>query len=380
MTEGAGGDATATVSGERLLLRRYRRRAFDSLVVEGVLPTFLLWAVVVIVRSGPVDYRWFPVLACITAAYWALLVLPVFVVRLTLGRRMVLALSPDGIESLSPSAGLVPWQDIAGVRAVRRLTGRRVKVTRRGGSSMLLYAPRSGWLPDPRFERDLAELREWAVRHGARIDPGKSHQLEPRRLRSPMTVAGLILVAILVAAGLRVADRGVIWPWTPITSGVTDACPALEAAGLERHWPADSRERAVDENRDFGRMQLSECRWGNTFGTDPEPFDLLVVTISRYEPDSASSAVAKAARGYDFDRARMSSSRSLAGVGDEAVFSADAGSVAVAARKANSTVFMWANLDSQDRAEEAATSALQALTAAMIADFRLESTERREGG
>ncbi|MEU4624735.1 hypothetical protein AB0G04_32780 [Actinoplanes sp. NPDC023801] len=380
MKEAAENDATVTAGGERLSLRRHSRRAFDALVVEGVLPTFLLWAVVVIVRSGPVDYRWFPALAGITAAYWALLVLPAFVIRLVTARRTSLTLSRDGIEGLSPSAALVRWQDVAGVRAVRRLTGRRVQVTKRGGASMLLHAPRSGWLPDPRFERDLAALREWAVRHGAPIDPGKPHPREPRRLWSPMTIAGLVLVALLVAAGLRTVDRGVVWPWTPIASGVTGACPALEAAGLGRHWPADTREHVLDETRDFGRLHLSECRWHSPFGTDPAPFDLLVVTVARHGPGPESSAVASAARSHDAERAAMSAPRPLTGVGDEAVVISDAGLVVVAARKANVTVVMWANLDSHDRAQNAATSALRVLTTAMMADVRLDSTERRGDG
>ncbi|BCY09506.1 hypothetical protein [Actinoplanes sp. L3-i22] len=379
-----------TGGGERLQLRDRRRRAFDLLLVEGLLPPVLLLAGVVIVRSGPADYRWLPALAGITAGYWGLLVLPAFVVRRTLGRRRSSALTPVGIEGLSPSSrGLILWPEVAGIRAVWRPTGRRVRVVGKDGQAVLLSGPRSGWLPDRHFDRELAELREFAVRRGAAIVTG-----EPVRTRSPLVAAGLILVAVLTVAAGRVADRGAVLPWTPVAASADAACPALDAAGLNSRWPADTREFFGREEKRYDIEDYSRCRWRKPDHLDlrigDPPFRYLTVTIGRFKPDAASSAVAWAVGGYDDYRTKVAGAEPLAGVGDEAVIGAvpddepnlgpTDDEVRVLARKGNVMVYLTLERNSVGGSSMAETrSTAQTLVAAMLAGVPLDSTELRLG-
>ena len=331
-------------------------------MLEAVLPVVLVLAGAVIIGSGPVDHQFVRWLTATAAGIAALLTVPPFVLRLALGRRVSVALGPDGIDSGLPQPGRIPWSEVISLHPVWRLSDRQVLLTRRSGPPVRLYAPRgSAWLPDPAFRRDVDRLRQWSARHGSTVE-------QSERPRWRVAAAALVVLAVLATAGVRAVQREVIWPWTPTAAQVTAACPALQSAGLERFWPAATRSLERDEQDRLDLGEYSYCWWVGR-GQDA-PYLRLSAVVRRHKAFSQFSSIAMAVDSYHSDRSAESSPDPVSGLGDEAFLSSSDAEVLVAARRANVTVSIDVDLDLRRRQE--AETAARALTAAILADVRLE--------
>jgi hypothetical protein len=366
---------TAAPGGEALVLRRRRRWAVEHLLQEATTALLVVLAGAVILGSTPLDYQYLRWLVESVAGIVALVTVPPFVLRLVPGRRVSVVLASDGICNGLPGPGRIPWSDVAGLQAVGRLAGRHVRLTRRSGPAVKLYAPYgSGWLPDPAFRRETAALQQWAARHGVETEPAG------RQRRWPATAIAMAILAVLTTAGIRAADRGVIWPWTPTASRVTAACPALQAAGLDAFWPAATRTLERDEQDRLDIGEYSYCWWVSRLGrTQDAPYIRLSAVLRRHSAYAMFSPIAIAINGYNSDRTAESSPQPVPGLGDEAFISSADDEVLVEARRANVTVSIGVDLDlrrpevtaHRHEAEDAA------LTAAVLADIRLgEGTAR----
>jgi hypothetical protein len=348
-----------------LVLRRRRRHAVERLVLEAVAALLAALVVGVFFGSGPVDYRACSRLTATAAGIAAVFLIPLFVLRLTLSRRVIVVLTRDGIDS-----GLqrIAWSDVAGLRTVGRSAGRRVLVERRDGTAVTLYAPKGpGWLPDPAFRHEIAAVRRWAARHDTRFEDDG-----PDR-RRPAATGVLAVVAVLVA-GVWTADRGVIWPWMPTASAVSAACPALQAAGLDRFWPADTRtlERDEDDRLDLG--EYTYCSWAIRPGRlHDAPYLRLSAVVRRHDAYGFYSPIAMAVTSHHSDRAAASTPQLLPGLGDEAFISAADDDVLIAARRANVTVSI--DLDLEPRHPNQARTTALTLTTAILAGIRLGETD-----
>ncbi|RSM51571.1 hypothetical protein DMB66_41610 [Actinoplanes sp. ATCC 53533] len=359
---------TAAPNGEALVFRWRRRRAVESFVLQAVPALLVPLAGGVILGSGPVDYRFYGWLAESAATIAAVLTVPWFLLHLALGRRVSVVLTPDGIQTGLPRPGLIRWSEVVSLRTVWRLAGRHVLLTRRSGPAVRLYTPRgSGWLPDRRFRRELAELRVWADRYGARIEQGSQD-----RRRTAAAVA-VVILAVLATGGVRAADRGVIWPSAPTASLVPVACPALQAAGLDRLWPADTRTLDRDEQDRHQLGEYSYCGWVRR-GPDA-PYIRLSAVVRRHDGFAMSSPIAMAVRSYTSERAAESSPEPVSALGDEGFVSSAADEVLVVARRANVTVSI--DLVMEPRDPEEAEAASRELTAEILAGIRLGDGPRR---
>jgi hypothetical protein len=367
----AGGDVTAAPGGNTLVFRRRRRLAVESLALGAALTLLTVLAGFVIVGSGPVDYLACGWLAATAAGTTVVLLVPLFVLRLALDRRISVALTPDGIVTGLPGPDRIAWADVVRLGTVWRLAGRQVLLKRRSGPAVRLDAPRgSGWLPDPTFGRELAGFREWATRHGASVEVGGQGR------RWSAVVIALVVLAVLTAAGVRAADRGVIWPSTPTASRVTAACPALQAAGLDRVWPAATRTLERDEQDRLDLGEYSYCWWVRRPGRAQDaPYLRLSAVVRRHRAFAQSSPITMAVNSYTSDRAAQSSPEPVPGLGDDAFARSADDEVLVAARRANITVAIDIDLDLRHRQE--AEAAARALVAAILADIRLDGEQSR---
>ncbi|HWS31937.1 MAG TPA: hypothetical protein VN408_04250 [Actinoplanes sp.] len=357
---------TATDSGERLSLRRQRRWAYDLLIVGGVLPPVLVFTGAMFLHGLPFDYLWIPRLAAVTAWIWVLLVLPAFVLRMTLLRRKEVTLTPEGIQNSDPAKEPVPWSNIVDLKVVWRPAGYGVRVLKEWGPPVLLYAPRSGWLPDRRFHQDVAELRELAIQRGAPINAAT-----PPRPQSPLLAVGLIIAVVFAATVARIVPSGAVWPWTSTASTAPDACVAADAAGLEQYWPARLRVLTAKERyEDAG----SRCEWLEQNLIDEfAPYRTLDVRIGRFSSDGETSGVAQAFRDFKTDRMDETKPRTVPDLGDEAYLATYSGQVRVQARKANVTVTVTVDFRAGKSGE--AESQARALTEGIIHLVRRDTTE-----
>jgi hypothetical protein len=355
---------TVAPDDEAPVFRRRPRRAVERLALEAVLPVLLVLVGAVIVGSEPVDHQFYTWMTATVAGIAVVLTVPLCLLRLALGRRVSVALTPDGINSGLPRPGRIPWSDVIGLHTVWRPSDRQILVTRHSGPPVRLYAPRgSAWLPDPAFRRELARLKQWSAGHGTTIAQGE----RPRWARAAIA---LVALAVLATAGLRAVDRGVIWPWTPTAARVTAACPALQAAGLERFWPAETRSLERDEQDRHELGEYSYCWWVSRLGrTEDAPYVRLSAVVRRHSAFAQSGPIAMAVNSYHSDQAAESSTEPVPGLGDEAFISSADDEVLVAARRANVTVSIDVDLDLRQRQE--AETAARALTAAILAGIHL---------
>jgi len=366
-TDQAGSAMSRSPGGERVVLYPRRRHAVELLALQATVVLLLALASMVFAGSGPLDYSSVPLAASVLGFLGVVLVL-LFLLRLVLAGKTPVALTPHGIES---GQRRVPWSQIVSVRTVWRPGGRHVRLTRRDALTARLYAPwGSAWLPDPRFQDEMAWLRAWADRYG----PGIQHRTQNRR--APAIAVVSLVVALVAAAGVRAAQRGVIWASTPTASRVTAACPALQAAGLDRIWPADSRIRSRDDQDHNDLGDYSYCWWENRTDRTPDaPYLRLTAVVKRHGAYGRSSPIAMAIDSYDSDRAEVPSAEPVAGLGDEAFTYSAHDRVQVTARRANVTVTIGIDLDSPQ--PQSATATARSLTAAILADARLDATRRR---
>lgn len=363
---------TAVPDGERRVFRRRRRWAIERLAQEAATGLLVVLATAAVLGSGPVDYLYVRWLAASAAGVAGLVTVPLFVLRLALGRRVSVVLTPEGIGGGLPGPGRIPWSEVVSLRIVGRQARRYVLLTRRGGPAVKLYAPHgSGWLPDPAFRREMADFRQWAARYGVHVEPNG-----PDR-RWPAIAAAIAVLAVLGTAGIRAADRGMIWPWTPTASRAPAACPALQAAGLDELWPADTRTLSRNEQNQLDIGDYSYCWWVSRLGrTRDAPYLRLSAVIRRHSAYAMSSPIAMAINGFESDRAALSSPQPVPGLGDDAFLSSTSDEVQLGARKANVTVAIDLNLDPARaevtaRQREAETAA-RTLAAALLAEIRLD--------
>lgn len=370
---------TAAPGGEASAFRRRPRRAVERTVLQVVLPSLGVLAGAVILGSGPVDYAFYGRLAGFLATLAAVVAVLLVGARLRLGSRVPVTLTPDGIDSGLPMPGLVPWPDVASLRTESHQAERHVLLRRRNGTAVRLYAPRgSGWLRDPAFDREIAEFRRCAADYGVTFDPDRQVR------RWPAAVVTLAVLGVLAIAGVRAADRGVIWPSTPTAtaSQVTAACEALQAAGLDRVWPADTRTLDRD---DLDRHELGEysyCGWRSRLGrTQDAPYLRIAAVVRRHAavtvphaPFATSSPIAMAIRSYTSERDAESRTKPVPALGDEAFVSTADDEVLVAARRANVTVSITVYIDvaRNPRDPHEVGTAARDLTAAIVASVRLD--------
>jgi hypothetical protein len=213
------------------------------------------------------------------------------------------------------------------------------------------------------FQGDLTVLRDWAARYGVPT-------IEDRRGRWPCVLLALLAVAGLAGAAVSAAERGVIWPWAPTASAVRPACAALQVAGLDRYWPADTRIKERDEQDRHELGEYSYCWWAPRSGrVQDAPFVWLSVVVKRHSTYGVSSSIANAITSYTSDRGAGSTPQPVAGLGDEAFMASGSDEVLVEARRSNVTVSVDVDLDG-DHQEEAQTAA-RALTTAILDGVRL---------
>jgi hypothetical protein len=192
-------------------------------------------------------------------------------------------------------------------------------------------------------------------------------RLEDRQdRRLPTMAVALVVVVALATAGMRTVERGVIWPWTPVVTRVIKACPGLQAAGLDRVWPADTRALERDETDRLELGDYSYCSWGHRPGRAQDaPYIRLTAVVRRHSAYRMYSPIAMAIRDYHADRA--ATSKPVSGLGDEAFTTSVGDEVMVRARRANVTISIDVTLDSRHQQE--AEAAARALTAAILADI-----------
>lgn len=200
-----------------------------------------------------------------------------------------------------------------------------------------------------------------------------------RRLRrAPRTVnRTLLAAAVLGSVILWVAvmgSRGVVWPWSPAATRTEAACPALDAAGLDRYWRADSRRLLHEESDPISHGVRTRCDWfrrDDAQGGPVAPFLGLTGAVTRYDGDTTRSSVADAVERFAVDRIGLSKQRNLRGVGDEAVGSTFGTSVRVFARRANVVVTVEILLYDKGAGAGQAEDAARALAATMLGQVPL---------
>jgi len=350
------------VTAQPTVLVRGKLQVVRQLLLEAAVAALLTVWVASLTDAGPLDYRFHAsiigaILVCLLP-----IVLVLFAVRLATLRRTSVVLSAEGIGT--PGRGqVIAWSGLGQWRTVTRWRGRLIELTMRDGRRLLLAAPVGRpWRPDPAFDRDTALFEHWAARHGVTAAaPG--HRSRRR------AIVGLVAVSALVAVvGVRVATRGVIWPWTPTATHAATACVALEAAGLDRHWPLPSRTRDRDELDRHDLGEWSYCWWDSSTGhTDDAPYRRLTAAVKLHTAYSTFSPISMAARDFDSNRGTAVGSRPLAGVGDEAFAATSGDQVEVAGRRANVTVSveLWLNHGNETGAESAARQLVDTILAAV---------------
>ncbi|MEV4135649.1 hypothetical protein AB0J72_26170 [Dactylosporangium sp. NPDC049742] len=189
--------------------------------------------------------------------------------------------------------------------------------------------------------------------------------------RTWVVVAALWSVIVGVAV---VGSRGVVWPWTPTATRTDSACSALDAAGLDPYWPANSRRLLHQESDPMSHGVRTRCDW---FRRDDEPggpvapFLGLTGSVTRYDGEATRSSIAVAVDRFASDRIGLPEPRTLRGIGDEAFVSAFGTGVRIFARRANVVVTVdilrYDGGVGAGQAEEAA----RALAAAMLGGVSL---------
>jgi hypothetical protein len=284
---------------------------------------------VVVTGREPIDYR---LTATILGFDAAVTVLALAGCGLVLARVRV-RVSDVGI---APSRRGTPieWDRIAHVRIAWRPFGRHVAIGVRAAGrvrQLRLAAPYgSGWRHDPTFDQQMAAIRVVAARHTVPVigKPGP-----PRRWTAAVAAVVLLVAAGSTAGAVR---RGVIWPWTPTIPAVAAACPAVQAAGLDRHWPAATRTVSRDERDAHELGVFSYCTWTSTPGR-PSRFSRLDVVVQWHGQFAMSSAVSNAISALKTARDRLLLPAPVSDIGDEAYLAAGSPAVVVA-RRANATV------------------------------------------
>jgi hypothetical protein len=298
---------TVVPTDETLTLRLGWRQAVEALSLPALGLLVLVVVVSGFIGSGPLDYR-LPGFLLVLAL--ALMVLTAPVPLSVFRQKVGVTLTPEGIR------GIARWLDVTGLTIVSRRLSPHLRVDRAQGPAVTLAAPQgSWWRRDAEFDRDVALVYEYAVRHGAPV----TAPARRRPLRRAFA-AGVVLAGVLTGTGLYVAHRHVIWPWTPeAVAFPRQACDALRELGINEIWPPQQRELDTEFTDDDAFSTYSGCRFTVASGHYRDSrFGSLMVTVARQHGDVITSPVASAIRVYRSDRANMQGTQALPGLGDEA--------------------------------------------------------------
>jgi hypothetical protein len=283
---------------------------------------------ILIIGSGPVDYL------------YTIVVVGIFFVGLLVTAAMPYSLlarkraqfTPLGIGN-GPAA--VKWSEVRAIDAVPTLGGYRTRVKRESGQPFDLLAPAGfWWWRDGRFDRDVAELRAYAEKHGAILEPVKTGNRRPSLTK--LAIVLVLAAVVAVGAGLRIGQRGWISPWAPVAVGAPDACRALDAAGLDQVWPSASRDlggRGSFEPDGFG---FSSCRWEIKAGKGVPSYLMILASIDRARSTWLGSASAGAMGTYAIDCAGGPPTEST--IGDESCIAGGGSPGTIVVRRANVVV------------------------------------------
>jgi hypothetical protein len=181
-------------------------------------------------------------------------------------------------------------------------------------------------------------------------------------------------LASVVASVAVMGSRGVVWPWTPTATQTAAACPALDAAGLDRYWPANSRRLLHQESEPVTHGIRTKCVWfrrDEQPGGPVAPFLALTGGVTRYYGELTRSSIAVAVDRFASDRIGSVEPLKLPGIGDEAFVSASDTAVTIIARRAN--VVITVEILRYDRGVDAwrTEEAARALAVAMLGRISL---------
>ena len=285
----------APVMNPAVVMRLSRRRAIERSVFIALY--LVLWlsvfmpAVEPIDQSGPADYAGqlvFDVgLALVVSMPGAL----------GLASRRV-ALQPAG-----PKDG-VGWAEVTAIAVVSSFLTQGVRLRLRSGRTLRMALPEgSPWRRDRAFRAEVEFVRAFAAAHGAVLG-----SVQSRRFRT-LLASFIPLLVIGAGIGVRVAQRGAIWPWSPLATAPA-ACPAL-APELDRLWATSQRRLTVDDP--------ATCSW-ETIAGDSAYLSATVMITAKSGDRFLANPVSRANQTYldDLDQYRNASLTRLTDVGDEA--------------------------------------------------------------
>jgi hypothetical protein len=327
---GPAGDASA--ADEVLVLPRCRRAVVEKPALLGMVAVTLL-AVLIHTVGGPIDTR---VVANLALAWWWTPLVVVAVAHAGIGwaaiRPRSITVTPAGVTA---AVGPVSWGQVCAVDVVRwPWVGRRIRLRLYGGDQTTVPGLcGTRLLPDPRFDRAVADLRDFADRHAVPT----SHGLTWHPRRWVVAAVAAVCALAVAAVGMRAVWRGAIGPWTPTAKMAPAACPTVERAGLGRLWPARGRVLAEDRTHRWS----SQCAWVGfpTAGWQQPEIRQVAVYIDVYSGTARRSGIGEAIDNYQRQRQRasalMDSTRTLPAVGDQAYIGTDPGRATVTARTAN---------------------------------------------
>ncbi|WP_163505745.1 hypothetical protein [Fodinicola acaciae] len=307
-----------------------------------------VFAGTLIVGSGPVDF-WFATV--LSGTIFALLLVTSALPYSLLAKKRARFTS----SGIGAGPTMIPWSDVSALDAVPTLAGYRVRVTRRRGQPIDLLAPASlWWRRDERFDREAAELRAYAGRHGAVLD---QRPVGRKPLLARLAVVLVLVVVVALAAGVRLEQRGWFSLWTPEARGIPEACAALDAAGLDQLWPPGHREK---DSVSAG-VDSSTCVWSATYSGQPEPYTNVRVIIERSRSQVLWSASA-VAHTYFAQACRLGVTTT--GFGDESCVGSQLDPTTLVVRQANVVVRVGLTGDraSQRTAEAIARKVLQQIS------------------
>jgi hypothetical protein len=328
---------------ENVTLRPSWRTVLDSAVMVTVVGTIILAVPDAFIRGAPIDWKRlvFAIVLCAMASVSY---------ELIQATRRSVTLTPEGVGDR------VRWSQVERILADPGTREGDVWLYLATGSRSALPWPRASmWHRDARFDRDVERIHAYAVAHGAPVGP-----VERRSGRDKRVTLAVVLALGLAAFLVQAIRHGVVTPWQHSATAPAFACDTLLSAGLDRYWPAESRDDPKESRGStFGVPQKVCTIYAAVQTTDSvESLSLSIVT---WPGDYNISAIAQARTRYQEDGDLQPVTR-LDGLGDEAFLEVHDPFTTVEARVANVTV----QLSSSGRP----TDGLTALLAGVVAQIR----------
>jgi hypothetical protein len=326
MTKGSamtapGGNLSRPVEAEPTVVLRVGRHAkwqlTASILVQSLWNPLLITAAALLFQNASVDL----------AAPFSLATIPLHSVLLCLVIGILVGVfgKPPDVK-LDPAGWSLGRQGKWQRMTLRSLTaidpvwspvhGWRVRVRYSGIARLLLPTP---WAPpwrkpDAAFDRDLHAVRGFVQQwHAVPLQPLR------RRLSWWPLIGCLVILVELMIIGYAGVRNGVVWPGGPVIDRTPDACQALDAVPLSRHWPPAERERQeVPKPRNDDFVSDSTCGWN---ATDESAIRDLTLTVSRNKSGALESGTAAAIGDVRFEyelwtERNDGTPRPIAGLGD----------------------------------------------------------------